>query len=78
MTQNQKQVPASGIILLLIVFMNILVIKVGYMTQANWYWALVITLPLLILAIVNIRQDKNAILKNFPVMGYLFYFFKRR
>ena len=35
-----------------------------------------ITLPLLLLAILNIRQKKHAILRNFPVIGYLRYFFE--
>jgi len=76
MTVKQKLISASGIIILFLVLFNVILISAGYSENENWYWLLIITLPLLLLAILNIRQKKHAILRNFPVIGYLRYFFE--
>jgi glutamate synthase domain-containing protein 2 len=76
MIQNKIRVPASGIIILLLVLANVIAIREGYTANEKWYWVLVLTLPLLLLAIINIRQRKHALLRNFPVLGYLRYFFE--
>lgn len=74
--QNQKSARISAIIILLLVLINTLVLEQGYLVNRDWYWVLLLTVPLLILAIANIRQKKHAILRNFPVIGYLRYFFE--
>lgn len=76
MSRNQKPISASSSIILIILFLNVLVIRAAYINNYNFYWALVITLPLLLLAIYNIRQKKHAILRNYPVIGYLRYLFE--
>ncbi len=67
---------ASGAIFLLIVLCNAFVLREAYSRNVNLYWLLLITLPLLVLTVANIRQKKHAILKNFPLIGYLRYFFE--
>ena len=57
--RKQKSIPASRIIILIIVLLNVIIIKEGYTGNGRWYFALIITLPLLILAIINIRQGKQ-------------------
>jgi hypothetical protein len=57
--RNQKLIPASRIIMLIIVILNVVVIKDGYTGDGSWYYALFLTLPLLILGIINIRQRKH-------------------
>lgn len=52
-----KQVNKS--ILFIIVLINVIVISEGYTRNENWYWVLVITLPLLLFGIVNIRSGGN-------------------
>jgi hypothetical protein len=76
MMGKQKPVSASGIIILFLVLLNAIAIREGYTGNEKWYWALTVTLPLLLLAILNIRQKKHAVLRNFPVIGYLRYFFE--
>ncbi|HEX6845437.1 MAG TPA: FMN-binding glutamate synthase family protein [Chitinophagaceae bacterium] len=76
MTRIQKPVSASKIIILLLVLLNVIVLKAAYTGNEKWYWSLIITMPLLLLAILNIRQQKHAVLRNFPVIGYLRYFFE--
>lgn len=76
MTNRRKPASVSGMILLFLVLLNIIFIKTGYTRDEKWYWFLMVTLPLLFLAIVNIRQKKHAVLRNFPVVGYIRYFFE--
>lgn len=73
-----KQIPASasGIIILILVLFSAIIMRSGYINNEKWYWVLIITLPLLLLAILNIRQKKHALLRNFPIIGYLRYFFE--
>lgn len=74
--RNKMKVPISGMIILLIVLINVTVIRQAFIGNERWYLVLIITLPLLALAVVNILQRKHAILRNFPVVGYLRYFFE--
>ena len=76
MTGKQQPVSASGIIILFLVLLSAIAMKSGYISNEKWYWVLIVTLPLLLLAILNIRQKKHAVLRNFPVIGYLRYFFE--
>jgi glutamate synthase domain-containing protein 2 len=74
--RNKKSVSVGGTIILLIVLINLVVITQGYTGNGSWYYALIITLPLLVLGLANRRQGRHAILRNFPVVGYLRYFFE--
>lgn len=73
---NKKTFSASGSIVLLIILINVIVIRDAFTGGKGLYWILALALPLLVLAIINIRQKKHAILRNFPVIGYLRYFFE--
>ncbi len=75
MSANQ-QVTARGMILLFLVLVNVLVLRSGYTSGVQGYWPLLITLPLLIVAIYNVRQRKHALLRNYPLIGYLRYWFE--
>lgn len=63
-------------IILLFVLINVIVLRQAYTGSERWYLVLILTLTLLVIAISNIRQSKHAILRNFPVIGYLRYFFE--
>ncbi len=76
MLKIKNSIPASRIIIACLILINVIVIKAGFTGKVNVYWFLLITLPLLLIAIVNVRQKKHAILRNFPVIGYLRYFFE--
>ena len=65
--QNQKSIPISRMIILLFVLINVIVIRQAYTGSGKWYYVLILTLPLLILAITNTRQRKHYSLRNFPV-----------
>ena len=76
MIQERKPVSASGIIILLFVLLNVLVLRNAFIRNEKLYWYLIVTLPLLLLAVSNTYQKKHALLRNFPVIGYLRYFFE--
>lgn len=73
MSRNQQSISVSGAIILILVLLNGIIFRWAYTINENYYWALSITLPILLLAIYNTRQRKHAILRNYPVIGYLRY-----
>ncbi len=73
MSRNHKMVSASGSIVSIIVLLNVIVLKAAYINNPVYYWLLLLLLPLLLLAVYNITQKKHAVLRNYPVVGYLRY-----
>jgi len=51
--RNKTSVPVNRTILLFIVLLNAIVIKEGYIGNGDWYFALILTLLLLVFAITN-------------------------
>ncbi len=76
MAFKKKPIPVSGVIILFLVVLSIISIGIGNSNNKNWFWVLSMTLPLLLLALLNIYQKKHAVLRNFPLIGYLRYFFE--
>lgn len=74
MSRNPYTVSASGIILFTLVLLNAQLLKSGFINNNGYSWGLVITVPLLLLALYNIKQKKHSVLRNYPVVGYLRYF----
>ena len=56
-------------------FLIALVGLIGYWHHIVW-WAYVVLIPLVIIGIVNVVQERHAIMRNFPVLGYARYFFE--
>lgn len=73
MSRNHEMVSASRSIVLVIVLLNVIVIKEAFIHNSVYYWFLLVLLPLLLLAVYNIKQKKHALLRNYPVIGYLRY-----
>ncbi|MBD0296066.1 MAG: FMN-binding glutamate synthase family protein, partial [Flavisolibacter sp.] len=76
MIQNKKQVSVSGIIHLITVMLNAIILEAAYTGNSKWYWALFVSVPLLMIAIRDRWQRKHAIIGNFPLIGHLRYFFE--
>jgi glutamate synthase domain-containing protein 2 len=74
MIRKRKEVSVSNAILLFLVIANILILKLAYINNEQWYWGLCLTLPLLLIAIRDTRQRKHAVIRNYPVIGHLRYF----
>lgn len=62
MKSEQKSVSTIGSIIVFLVLLNVIVVRQGYTTDEKWYWILAVTLPFLLLAILNMPQ-KNKKLK---------------
>lgn len=75
MIRKRNIISISGYIILFLLLMNVIVASNAYSGKGTWFW-LFITGPLLILGLINVFQGKHAILRNYPVIGYLRYFFE--
>jgi hypothetical protein len=65
MSRNQEKVSASGIIILILVMLNVIILKTAFIHDARIYWGLVITLPLLLIAIFDTLKRKRVIRSAF-------------
>lgn len=75
MSRNQSSISISGTILITSLVINTLIIRSAYLNP-TYYWWLIISMPLLGIIIFNIIQKKHAILRNYPLLGYLRYLFE--
>ena len=63
-------------IFLLSSFLILLLIALLVSIDSEWIWLLLPVLPLILVGLYDIFQTKHAILRNFPVIGHLRYFFE--
>lgn len=75
MKLHQKTIAASSAIVLLAVMLNVVVISAAYTAGPRWYWGLLLTLPLLGLAVHDVQQERYPLIRNYPVIGRLLCFF---
>lgn len=76
MLNKETQTSFGGSIILLLVVVSVLFLKTGFIYNNNWYWGLLFTLPLLLIAIVAVKQTKHSILRNYPIIGRMWYLLK--
>jgi glutamate synthase domain-containing protein 2 len=76
MMRFNKTVSVRHLIILGVVLLNIVVFAIAFTSNKNWYWGLTISLPLLFIALRDSLQKEHAIVRNFPVVGHLRYFFE--
>lgn len=76
MIRSYDRTSVRGIIILILVLFNVVVLRAAYLNDQQWYWMLCISIPFLLLAIRDVRQNKHAIIRNYPVIGHLRYFFE--
>ncbi len=76
MKKDSKPVSIKNMILFVLVLLNAIIIKTAYTGNENLYGWLLLTVPLLVVAIYDVTQRKHAILRNFPLIGHLRYFFE--
>ena len=74
MTRSLNTVSIRGIVLSMFIFMNAVILKTATSVDERWYWALLVSVPMLLIAIWDIRQKKHAIMRNYPLIGHLRYF----
>jgi glutamate synthase domain-containing protein 2 len=76
MMKNQKNFSARGVIIFFLVLINAIIFRYAYTGHPNLYWWLLVTMPLLLVGISDVNQKKHAIIRNFPLIGHLRYFFE--
>ena len=76
MIRNRKEISISGMIVLFVVLLNAAILKAAFTGNENWYWALIVSVPLLLIALKDRFQKKHAIIRNYPIIGHLRYFFE--
>lgn len=76
MMRNIRQISARGMIILSLILINVFVLRNAYVMHEKWNWALVLSFPLLLLAIRDSIQKKHALIRNYPVIGHLRYLFE--
>src|SRR5690606_2911588 len=69
MIRNQM-ISVGTIIILFILLLNLLLI------QLSAYWLLIFSMPILILSLYDRFRKKHAVIRNYPVIGHLRYFFE--
>ncbi|MDQ3846532.1 MAG: hypothetical protein M3342_21360 [Bacteroidota bacterium] len=76
MVRRYRQVSISGIVISILVLINAIIIKAAFTEDEKFYWALLVSIPLLLIAIRDVLQKKHAIIRNFPLIGHLRYLFE--
>jgi len=76
MAKNKYGTPVKRIIIGVLMLLNILGFVGLYFWGLGWIVLLVFSIPLTIVSFVHISQKSHTILKNFPLVGILRYFFE--
>jgi len=58
MLHKEKNISVSSSIILFLVFSNALILKIAFVQNEKWYALLVVTLPLLLVAIYHLREKR--------------------
>ena len=58
MLSQKENVPASKLIITVFVLINAVIAEFAFVYNTKWYWALLLTIPLLFIAIYNARLNK--------------------
>jgi glutamate synthase domain-containing protein 2 len=76
MTRNPKWISVSSAVILLVIMLNILVVRMASAGNSWLFLLLFVSLPLLFIALYNVMQKKHALLRNYPLIGYLRFWFE--
>lgn len=56
MQESQKKISAGGSLILCIVILNVVIVKHAFVSQADWYALLVLTVPALLASILILKR----------------------
>lgn len=76
MKRIENIISPRAAILSVLIAVNVIILVLAYVGNGNTYWWLIISLPLLLVAVRDRKQKKHAIIRNFPVLGHLRYMFE--
>ena len=71
MSTTYKKTSTNGVVVLLLVLFNAIVLKSGYTEDRNWYLALCVTIPLLLIAVFDSRLEKPHMRSRFFAISYI-------
>ena len=74
MIRNQM-ISVGSMIIFFIIMLNIIFIRSAFIHQSG-YGSLLISMPILLLALYDRLQKKHAVIRNYPIVGHLRYFFE--
>lgn len=58
MLSQKENIPASKLIIALFVLVNVIVAEFAFIHNTKWLWALLITIPLLFIAVYNNHMNE--------------------
>jgi hypothetical protein len=58
MLSQKENVPANKLIISLFVLINVIITELAFIHNTKWLWALLLTIPLLFIAIYNARLNE--------------------
>lgn len=76
MAQKKYGTPVKSIIIGTLMLLNLLGILGLYFWGMGWIALLVFSIPLTVVSLVHVNQNAHTILKNFPLIGIMRYFFE--
>ena len=78
MPVKTKDVSANEMVMLLLIFLNAVIVKVAFVRTSNWYFALIVTVPLLLVSVYYSREkkQKNMAVEMTESKGFLVSIFK--
>ncbi|MEI6949679.1 glutamate synthase-related protein [Paraflavisolibacter sp. H34] len=76
METNQQQVSVAGWTIAFLLLLNGTILETAYTQNGRWYYALWITLPLLLLALGDVVQKKYARWRHYPLLGHFRWLFQ--
>ena len=59
--RDSKPVSIKNMIIFIAVLLNVIVLRNGFINSDKWYWGLLITVPLLVIVIIDVRQVKKSL-----------------
>jgi hypothetical protein len=61
--------PSVGVMVFILVFINAVILKVAFIVEEDLYWLLVVTLPLLALAVFSSRKSTRRVEQKYLRIG---------
>lgn len=72
---RNHMISVGSMIIFFIIMLNIIFIRSAFIHQSG-YWPLLISIPILLLALYDRLQKRHAVIRNYPIIGHLRYFFE--
>jgi glutamate synthase domain-containing protein 2 len=76
MARNKNRLPVARVILLILLLVNGIVLNIIFNGNTEWIWVFVVIFPVLLISLRDLLQKRHALIRNFPVIGHLRYFFE--